>query len=321
MGGWQDREADETFIGKNELAPKGRCKPGIAFRNIVLTLVERDGFAAASLSTPIRLPKIAAIVRANVHRETAINTDEGKSYNEMGEHFASHDTVNHSKDEYVRYPNIVDFPDGKPRPIITTNTVEGFYSVFKRGMGVYQHCSEKHLHRYLSEFDFRYSNPRRIGRQRRGTCGPCHQGRGWQASDVSSTSLSGNSGSWRGVSCAGERSIIPKRSPNHDSSNTGGRARVACLWQGANVMTKPVTLQHLTAFGDDPTKRVTLFLGDGPDAAQSSQWISAQLAIEMQPHKSFSLLRLTALRSMRDLIGGEIQRLTNLYDQAESTHG
>ena len=92
------------------------------------------------------------------------NTDEGKWYNELGEHFASHDTVNHSKDEYVRYPNIVDFPDGKPRPVITTNTVEGFYSVSKRGMkGIYQHCSEKHLHRYLSEFDFRYSNRIALG--------------------------------------------------------------------------------------------------------------------------------------------------------------
>jgi hypothetical protein len=60
--------------------------------------------------------------------------------------FAKHETVVHSKDEYVR---------GE----VTTNTVEGFYSIFKRGMkGVYQHCGERHLHRYLAEFDFRYSN-------------------------------------------------------------------------------------------------------------------------------------------------------------------
>jgi len=86
-----------------------------------------------------------------VHRETAVNTDEGKWYNELGEHFASHDTVNHSKDEYVRGD-------------ITTNTVQGYYSIFKRGMkGVYQHYSEKHLHRYLSEFDFHYSNRVALG--------------------------------------------------------------------------------------------------------------------------------------------------------------
>jgi len=94
---------------------------------------------------------VTAIVRANVHHETAINTDEGSWYNELGGHFASHDTVNHSQDEYVRGD-------------VTTNTVEGFYSIFKRGMkGVYQHCQEKHLHRYLSEFDFRYSNRIALG--------------------------------------------------------------------------------------------------------------------------------------------------------------
>ena len=74
--------------------------------------------------------------------------------------FARHDTVHHGSEEYVRYPDkVMMFPTGKPYPVIHTNTVEGFYSVFKRGMkGVYQHCKEKHLHRYLAEFDFRYSN-------------------------------------------------------------------------------------------------------------------------------------------------------------------
>ncbi len=144
-------EADETFIGKNAFSPKGRKKPGVAFRNIVLTLVERGGSARSFPIDTHTLTEITAIVRANVHHETAMNTDEGKWYNELGEHFASHDTVNHSKDEYVRSD-------------ITTNTVEGYYSIFKRGMkGVYQHCSEKHLHRYLSEFDFRYSNRVALG--------------------------------------------------------------------------------------------------------------------------------------------------------------
>ncbi len=78
-------------------------------------------------------------------------TDEGRQYTEVGAEFASHETVNHSQEEYVR---------GDAH----TNTVEGYYSVFKRGMkGIYQHCAEKHLHRYLAEFDFRYSNRSALG--------------------------------------------------------------------------------------------------------------------------------------------------------------
>ena len=73
-------------------------------------------------------------------------TDEARHYKAIGREFAGHESVNHGEEEYVR-------------GVVHTNTVENFYSVFKRGMkGVYQHCSEKHLHRYVAEFDFRYSN-------------------------------------------------------------------------------------------------------------------------------------------------------------------
>jgi hypothetical protein len=73
-------------------------------------------------------------------------SDELTAYNKLGSEYWMHQTVTHSADEYVR-------------GIVHTNTVEGYYSIFKRGMtGVYQHCKEKHLHRYLAEFDFRYSN-------------------------------------------------------------------------------------------------------------------------------------------------------------------
>ncbi len=88
------------------------------------------------------------IIRANVARETAMMTDQASWYKNLKTEggFASHETVDHSKKEYAR-------------GIVSTNTVENFYSIFKRGMkGVYQHCAEKHLHRYLAEFDFRYSN-------------------------------------------------------------------------------------------------------------------------------------------------------------------
>ena len=92
---------------------------------------------------------IVPIIKAKVAKETAMMTDEGGHYFTLGDHFASHESVSHKADEYVRDE-------------VHTNTVENFYSVFKRGMkGVYQHCSEKHLHRYVAEFDFRYNN--RIG--------------------------------------------------------------------------------------------------------------------------------------------------------------
>ncbi len=142
-------EADETFIGRLEGQPK--AKAGWGHKNVVLTLVERGGSARSFHVDSTSVSQIAPIVRANVARETALMSDEGRQYLEVGAEFASHETVNHSQEEYVR---------GRAH----TNTVEGFYSIFKRGMkGVYQHCKEKHLHRYLAEFDFRYSNRVRLG--------------------------------------------------------------------------------------------------------------------------------------------------------------
>jgi transposase-like protein len=153
-------EADETFIGHVAGTPK-KGMYGWSNKNVVFTLVERGGSARSFHVDGVSAGDLLPIVRRNVSKEASLHTDEAQTYKyiaEFGE-VAKHETVNHSKDEYVRYPNVVRFPDGKPDPIITTNTVEGFYSIFKRGMkGIYQHCSEKHLHRYLSEFDFRYSN-------------------------------------------------------------------------------------------------------------------------------------------------------------------
>jgi hypothetical protein len=137
-----------------------------------MTLVERGGSARSFHIDATTLNEVTRIVRDNVHHETIINTDEGVWYNQVGAHFLSHDTVNHSRYEYARDD-------------ITTNTVEGCYSIFKRGMkGV-----SALLREALAPLSFRVRlplfQPRRIGRQRRGTCGPCHQGRGWQASHVS----------------------------------------------------------------------------------------------------------------------------------------
>jgi transposase-like protein len=156
-------EADETYFGKVDGAPKKLRVGGSQNRNIVLTLVERGGSARSFHIDGMAIRDFMPIIRENVKKETRMNTDEAKHYNDLSKEFAGHDTVTHSADEYVRYTNVRSFPEGEQYKI-TTNTVEGYYSIFKRGMkGIYQHCSEKHLHRYLSEFDFRYSNRVRLG--------------------------------------------------------------------------------------------------------------------------------------------------------------
>ena len=142
-------EADETFIGMLEGQPRG--KGGWAHKNVVLTLVERGDSARSFHVDGTRIADIAPIVRANLKREASLMTDEASQYIAIGREFAKHQAVNHNRDEYVRGD-------------VHINTVEGYYSIFKRGMkGVYQHYAEKHLHRYLSEFDFRYDNRVALG--------------------------------------------------------------------------------------------------------------------------------------------------------------
>ncbi|MDQ6869143.1 MAG: IS1595 family transposase [Pseudomonadota bacterium] len=142
-------EADETFIGRKEDSTKRR---GHGHKNAVLSLVDRKSGQVRSFHVDgVSAADIVPIVKANVAKETAMMTDEGGAYFTLGDHFASHESVSHKADEYVRGD-------------VHTNTVEGYYSIFKRGMkGVYQHCSEKHLHRYVAEFDFRYNNRSRLG--------------------------------------------------------------------------------------------------------------------------------------------------------------
>jgi transposase-like protein len=144
-------EIDETIIGKIEGAPKRITWGGNQFRNIVLTLVERGGAARSFHIDGTTSATLIPILRTNISRESHLMSDEASWYKGIGKEFASHGAVEHRAKEYVR---------GE----ITTNTVEGYFSVFKRGMkGTYQHCKEKHLHRYLAEFDFRYSNRVALG--------------------------------------------------------------------------------------------------------------------------------------------------------------
>lgn len=160
MGGaGQIVEADETYIGRRE----GEAKPrsGSYHKNVVLTLVERGGEARSFHMDGVAISDIMPIVKANVAKESRMNTDEANHYNDLEREFLEHKTVNHSQDQYAWRTG--DYINGEPY-IVSTNSVEGYYSIFKRGMkGVYQHCKEKHLHRYLAEFDFRYSNRVRLG--------------------------------------------------------------------------------------------------------------------------------------------------------------
>ena len=148
-------EVDETFVGRKQgMEPK---RGWAHHKSVVLTLVERGGAARSFHIDDATKEQIAPIVRANIARETHLMTDEGRRYERLGREFAKHDAVDHSREEYA-------YRGRKTGTLIGTNTVEGYYSIFKRGMkGVYQHCQEKHLHRYLAEFDFRYSNRVRLG--------------------------------------------------------------------------------------------------------------------------------------------------------------
>jgi ISXO2-like transposase domain len=150
-------EVDETIFGKTEDAPKkGKALQGrSSFRNTVLTLVERGGSARSFHIDGTSIANLKPVIKANLSREAKLMTDEWTAYKEIGREFAAHHAVNHKHDEYVRHQDDI---------MVTTNAVEGYFSIFKRGMnGVYQHCSERHLHRYLAEFDFRYSNRVRLG--------------------------------------------------------------------------------------------------------------------------------------------------------------
>lgn len=141
-------EADEAFIGRSPAAKKGRF-PGKRKQNTIFALVERDGKVKSTHVSHLTSKNFGDVKRAfRQHLDASANlmTDEHKKFRKIGKQYASHETVNHGRKEYAR---------GN----VNTNTIEGVFSIFKRGMtGVYQHCSYRHLHRYLAEFDFRYNN-------------------------------------------------------------------------------------------------------------------------------------------------------------------
>ncbi len=150
-------EADETYIGSNKRArqrrkrfPHIKSKRGGKDSMKVVTLVERGGPIRSFKVDHVNAVTIQDILFRNVDRKSGLMTDEASVYREAGREFAAHKSVVRSRGEYARGFGI------------HVNTLEGCFSIFKRGIkGIYQHCAEKHLQRYLCEFDFRY-NTRQI---------------------------------------------------------------------------------------------------------------------------------------------------------------
>ncbi|HUZ32452.1 MAG TPA: IS1595 family transposase [Xanthobacteraceae bacterium] len=138
-------EADETYFGDTPERKARIKKQGIGGKRAIIGLVERGGEVRTFHVPAAHLHFVVNIVGRNIAKESRLHTDESKLYHWAGKHFAQHETVNHSIKEYARGD-------------VTTNTIESYFAIFKRGMrGVYQHCQEKHVHRYLAEFDFRYN--------------------------------------------------------------------------------------------------------------------------------------------------------------------
>ena len=163
MGGsGQVVEADETYFGKKDgPAPthttSGRPftkggKTGPSHKRAILGLVERGGSVRTFHVKQATKINVADLVTQNVHRESILYTDESRLYSGMNEHFTDHQSVKHRSGEYARGG-------------VHSNTIESYFSIFKRGMrGTYQHCAEKHLHRYLAEFDFRHNRRVALGK-------------------------------------------------------------------------------------------------------------------------------------------------------------
>jgi transposase-like protein len=149
MGGFGHQvEADETYIGRDKTKPRNRT--AIRHMNKVVSLVDRKTGVARSfhVTDDLNADVIGSILFTNVHRYSRLMTDEAQFYVRPGREFAGHGRVAHAQDEYVSATDRT----------VHTNTIEGFFSIFKRGMkGIYQHCGQQHLQRYLNEFDFRYT--------------------------------------------------------------------------------------------------------------------------------------------------------------------
>ena len=137
-------EADETYVG-GKARNRATRKP--APKKAVVALVERDGMARSFHVANVNAKTLRPLIVTNVDRSAHLMTDESPVYTRVGREFNGHSSVNHSASEYVTTGGFKH-----------SNTVENFFSIFKRGViGTYHHMSEAHLARYCREFDFRYN--------------------------------------------------------------------------------------------------------------------------------------------------------------------
>ena len=142
-------EADETYVGgleKNKHKDKrANAGHGAVTKEAVFALVERGGKVRSTHVPAVNAETLRPILEKQLYADSRLMTDQLKVYRSLGKEFIKHQSVNHGIGEYVR---------GDAH----TNTIENYFSIFKRGMkGVYQHCGPQHLKRYLAEFDFRYN--------------------------------------------------------------------------------------------------------------------------------------------------------------------
>jgi hypothetical protein len=136
-------ESDEAYVGGHK---RKRLSGKVAAKKKIVTLVERGGRARSFHITHVDHTNIRAALVTNAHRSSHLRTDDARFYNRIGEEFASHETTLHSNREFSR-------GNGNH-----SNTAENFFSILKRGVvGTYHHMSAAHMHRYLAEFDLRYS--------------------------------------------------------------------------------------------------------------------------------------------------------------------
>jgi transposase-like protein len=142
-------EADETYFGRTEGHGKG---PHLSQKRKVFALHERSGKVRSFHVQQVTGETLRPIMDKHISKRARVMTDTSSVYRQVEKDgYVSHETVNHLAGEYARGD-------------VTTNSVEGYFGILKRGiLGIYQHCSENHLHRYLAEFDFRHNNRKSLG--------------------------------------------------------------------------------------------------------------------------------------------------------------